>query len=69
MQMIEHAIIEVGSEKKAYDMCKIAKRGQLQGSFCEVVYHGQVSVDDQYFFPLRNPKAQHPPNMLDDPAI
>ena len=69
LQMIEHAIVEVAAERKADDMCRIAKRGALQGAFCEVVHHTQVTVDDQYFFPLRNQKAQHPPNMLDDPAI
>ena len=55
--MIEHAVIEVGTEKKAYALKHLASRGQLAGAFCDIVHHFQVTVDDQEFFPVRNPKA------------
>ena len=68
--MVEHAVIEVATERKAHALRQnFTGKREPTGIFCDVVNQFSVTVDDRLFVTLRNPKAQHPPSMLDDPAI
>ena len=70
LQMVEHAVIEVATERKARALAKnFTGKRELTGSFCMVVNQFSVTIDEKLFVTMRNPKAQHPPCMLDDPAI
>ena len=56
--MIEHAVIEVATEKKGHALKHLVTgRGPLAGAFCDVVNQFQVLVDDRPFMILTNPKA------------
>jgi len=63
VQMIEHAIIEVGSERKAYSLRSlINNKGPQSGVYCELVNQYQITVDEFPFIPIRSIKPSIPVN-------
>lgn len=53
--MIEHSIIEVACERKAFSLRNlINNKGHQSGVFCELSSPLQITVDDFPFAPMRS---------------
>lgn len=53
--MIEHSIIEVACERKAFSLRNlINNKGPQSGVFCELSTPFQITVDDFAFVPMRS---------------
>jgi len=56
--MIEHSIIEVACERKAFSLRNlINNKGHQSGVYCELSSPLQISVDDFAFTPMRSVTA------------